>query len=287
MLGCSLSVLNAYLAFNNFQRIQYNITVQKENSRIRADISGALQDLTEMETAQRGYLLTGNARYLQPYDTSEGAIRNHLASLRSGLANGGGRESFLVTELETLSNSKQAEMRKTIDLRQQGYRLRAFKIVDTDEGKEYMDKARQVVSALSDAESSRSEALSRATDTSVQNAFGIVLTANLFSLALALVVFGLVYGRMRELEHDLAKRMNTLQNLELQLNKMVSVLSGEADGVISTLQRNVGALLQKYGGFLPRQGHECAEEMEQGATQMERIRQNLLADLKLSLSADK
>lgn len=288
MLGMlAVIVLNGYLAFNNFRRIQNNIAIQRESSGIRADISGVLQDLTEMETAQRGYLLTGNSRYLLPYDTAEGAIRKHLASLRSGLATRGGRERFLVTELETLSNSKQAEMRRTIDLRQQGYRLRAFMIVDTNEGKEYMDTARQVVSALSDAESSRSEVLSKAMDTSVQNAFGIVLTANLCCLVLALVLFGLLHGRMQELEHDLAKRMDTSQNLELRLNNMVSVLSGEADGVISNLQRNVGALLQNYGGFLPRQGHECAEEIEQAAIQMKRIRQDLLANLELSLSADK
>jgi hypothetical protein len=36
-------------------------------------------------------------------------------------------------------------------------------------------------------------------------------------------------------------------------------------------------LLENYGGFLPRQGHEYAEQMKEAAAQMERLRQDLVA----------
>ena len=58
------------------------------------------------------------------------------------------------SKLESLAASKQAEMERTISLRQQGYRRRAFNLVDTNEGRDYMDEARRLLSSLSSAESS-------------------------------------------------------------------------------------------------------------------------------------
>jgi hypothetical protein len=34
--------------------------------------------------------------------------------------------------------------------------------------------------------------------------------------------------------------------------------------------------LQNYGGFLPRQGHEYAEQIKEASAQMERLRQDLV-----------
>jgi hypothetical protein len=39
---------------------------------------------------------------------------------------------------------------------------------------------------------------------------------------------------------------------------------------------NSRLLLENYGGFLPRQGHEYAEQMNEAAAQMELLRQDLV-----------
>ncbi len=55
-----------------------------------------------------------------------------------------------------------------------------------------------------------------------------------------------------------------------------SALSGQARFSITALNTNSRLLLENYGGFLPRQGHEYAEQMKEAATQMERLRQDLV-----------
>jgi CHASE3 domain sensor protein len=105
-----------------------------ESSAIQADLSGVVRDVTDMETSQRGYLLTGNPAYLQPYAAAKGRIEMDFASLRAGLSNRTQRERSLESQLESLATSKQAVMERSISLRQQGYRRRSFKLVDTDEG---------------------------------------------------------------------------------------------------------------------------------------------------------
>ncbi|MGA8685383.1 MAG: hypothetical protein WB623_13300, partial [Candidatus Sulfotelmatobacter sp.] len=42
------------------------------------------------------------------------------------------------------------------------------------------------------------------------------------------------------------------------------------------IEENARLLLQNYGGFLPRQGHEYAEQIREASAQMERLRQDLV-----------
>jgi len=54
-----------------------------------------LRDLTDMETGQRGYLLTADASYLQPYSEAKARIEKDFSSIRSGLAHRPEREQSL------------------------------------------------------------------------------------------------------------------------------------------------------------------------------------------------
>src|SRR5437879_1304612 len=144
---------NAYLAVNHLKRVQRIAALTLESSTIQAELSNVLKDLTDMETGQRGYLLTGDPAYLQPYTDAQGRIETDFVRLRAGLVNRTQREQSLESRLEPLTRSKYAEMERSISLRQRGYRHRSFMLVDTNEGKDYMDEIRRIVSSLSSSES--------------------------------------------------------------------------------------------------------------------------------------
>src|SRR6476661_6306737 len=78
---------NAYLAVNHSRQMQHIAARTLESSTIQADISSVLKDLTDMETGQRGYLLTGNPSYLQPYTDARSRIGTDFSGLHVGLAN--------------------------------------------------------------------------------------------------------------------------------------------------------------------------------------------------------
>src|ERR1700721_1417610 len=121
--------VNSYLAFRHLERIQQSDSLTQESSDSKATVAAVLQDLTDMETGQRGYLLTEDSSYLQPYTDAKGRIGTDFSGLRVGLANRPEREQSLESQIESLANSKQAEMERSISLRQQGYRRRAFLLV--------------------------------------------------------------------------------------------------------------------------------------------------------------
>jgi len=266
---------NAYLAVNHLKQMQHIAARTLESSTIQADISSVLKDLTNMETGQRGYLLTGNPSYLQPYTEAKGRIGTDFAGLRAGLANR--EESEQESQLESLASSKQAEMERSITLRQQGYRHRAFMLVDSNEGMEYMDRARGLLSSLSVAEANNSARLDREKSTSLSRALVETIVANLCLIGLTACLFGLVRYHGQVLEQETAKSKQALAVRDLQLEKLTFALSNQARSKTSAIEANARLLLDNYGGFLPRQGHEYAEQIKEASIQMEQLRQDLVA----------
>lgn len=272
----ALIAWNAYLAVHHLRRVQKVSALTVESSGIQAKLSAVLKDLTDMETGQRGFLLTGNTAYLQPYTDAQATIGTDFGSLRVGLSNRTQSERSMESQLESLATSKRAEMERAINLRQQGYRHRAFKLVDTDEGKSYMDQIRRIASSLSFSESSNFTTLNREKTAALKRAFSGIIVSNLILLALAICAFALIRHYARRLTKEAAQSRNELAVRNLQLERLVAALSGQARSNMVALNLNSRLLLENYGAFLPRQGHEYAEQMKEAAAEMELLRQDLI-----------
>lgn len=269
--------LNAFFAVSRLKQVQQTATLALESSSIQADISAVLRDLTNMETGQRGFLLTDNSEYLQPYTEGKGKIEADLTRLRGALAGSPAKERDQVAKLDELIQSKQAEIDKSIRLRQQDFRLRAFKLIATNEGMGYMQSLRIILNSLSTTEATRFAALDKDRSAILNEALRKTWMANLVLLLLTAFLFGLIHYYGRGLEHEAAKSRRGLAVRDLQLGKLTSALSNQARSNTSSIAANAALLLQNYGGFLPRQGHEYAEQIKEASAQMERLRQDLVA----------
>jgi CHASE3 domain sensor protein len=267
---------NAYLAVNHLRQTQKIAALTLESSKIQASISGVLRDLTDMETGQRGYLLTGNPSYLQPYTDAKARIGTDFAGIRAGLADRAESERSLVSQLEALAASKQAEMERSISWRQQGYRHRAFMLVDSNEGMEYMDKARELLSSLSAAEAGSFARFDSEMNASLSRAFAKTIVVNVCLLALTVLLFVLVRYHGQALEQEVAQSRQELAVRDLQLEKLTFALSNQARSKTSAIENSARLLLENYGGFLPRQGHEYAEQIKEASAEMEQLRQDLV-----------
>jgi CHASE3 domain sensor protein len=267
---------NAYLAVNHLKRVQKIATITLESSALQATLATVLKDVTDMETGQRGYLLTGNPAYLQPYTDAKSRIGTDFVSLRAGFADRTRSEQSQESQLESLARSKQAEMERSITLRQQGYRRRSFNLVDTDEGKHYMDEIRSIASSLSSAESGNLARFDTEKIVGLKRVWSVTIIANSVLLVLAVGLFWLIRYHERLLGEEASQSRTELVMRDLQLEKLTSALSGQARFDLIAMTTNSRLLLENYGSFLPRQGHEYAEQMNETAAQMERLRQDLV-----------
>jgi CHASE3 domain sensor protein len=272
----ALMAWNAFLSVKRLNDTQNMAARMLEHSALRASISSVLKDLTDMETGQRGFLLTGDSSYLQPYLDARARIAADLSDLRTKVAGKGEQESSVQSQLQSLTTSKQAEMERTIDLRQRGYRHRAFKLVDSNEGMEYMDSARKLLASLAAEQTSSVVSFERERNNRVRNAFVEAIAVSSGLLILTASLFGLARRHVRVLEQEAAQSKRELAARDLQLARLTSVLSNQARSKTSAIEANARLLLQTYGGFLPRHGHQCAEEIQEASAQMEQLRQELV-----------
>jgi CHASE3 domain sensor protein len=270
-----LIVWSGYVVVSHVKQMQRIAALTVQSSVIQAKISSVEKDLTDMEAGQRGYLLTNNPSYLEPYTEAKNRIAADFANLQAGLANRGDHARSLASEVESLANSNQSEMERSIRLRQQGYRRRAFKLVDSNEG---MNNAREHLSSLSVTESSRVARIETDRNAGLRQVLKETIIANLALLALVACLFVLVRYHGRVLEQEAAQSVQQLASQDSQLRRFMSVLSSEARSKTSAIEANIRLLLQEYGGFLPRHAHKCAEQIREASAQLEQLRQDLVGD---------
>ena len=107
----------------------------------RSDVNKLLQSMLDAETGQRGYLLTGNETYLEPYDKAVATVQTKLDSLRMRFMDApADMQEFAL--LSRQISRKLAEMELSLRLRRQGNEDAWKFILNTDVGKEHMEAIR-------------------------------------------------------------------------------------------------------------------------------------------------
>ena len=107
-----------------------------------------MSSLKDAETGQRGYLLTGDEAYLQPYHLAQGALQRYMAQLKE-LTDGNAVQRRLVLQIDDLHREKLRELSDTIETRRQRGDEAALALIRTDSGRAIMDRIRDQASDLS------------------------------------------------------------------------------------------------------------------------------------------
>ncbi|BBK43696.1 histidine kinase [Allostella vacuolata] len=107
----------------------------------RAATSGLLTLMQYAETGQRGYLITQEAAYLEPYELARSRVPEQLGRLRALFA-GHPAELATLDEIGGKVDAKMAELAESIALVQAGRTAEAVELVRTDRGKAVMDSLR-------------------------------------------------------------------------------------------------------------------------------------------------
>src|SRR5439155_1434528 len=79
-----------------------------------AQLEAVLSTLKDAETGQRGYLLTGDERYLDPYEKGVANVRDRLMKVKALTADNL-VQSRHVEALEKLTDDKFEELRRTVN----------------------------------------------------------------------------------------------------------------------------------------------------------------------------
>jgi len=114
---------------------------------IRREAFTVVSSIQAAESSQRGYLITLDQPYLEPYRSTVAAIDSEFAGLRE-LAQSRPEYADDIEALAARVKNKLAELDETIDLAQGGHVEEALAVVRTDRGKVAMDAVNDAASAL-------------------------------------------------------------------------------------------------------------------------------------------
>jgi CHASE3 domain sensor protein len=112
-----------------------------------------LTSITDAETGQRGYLLTGRDQYLEPYESALRRLDTHIAKLDTLAGENSGRKREVDRLLE-LVNARLVALRQTIRVQAAEGRDKAMRGLVTDQNKNLMDDVRSHFNRLKARESS-------------------------------------------------------------------------------------------------------------------------------------
>ncbi len=130
--------------------------VDASNELIKA--TETLRDtLVNAETGQRGYVLTGDERYLEPYHAALGRLDEEIKTLKGMIQEGKQHHETNVTFAVNSIRLELDELKDGIVLRKEKGFDAAVALILTHRGRTFMDDIRASLGAVSDAESANLE----------------------------------------------------------------------------------------------------------------------------------
>jgi signal transduction histidine kinase len=114
---------------------------------VRAQLTRILSLVQSAETGQRGYLLTGRAAYLEPYDRGNAELPLTLDHFRD-LVSDNPQQTQPLRKLRDLISAKLDELRSTVETYKAGNRDAALALVDNDGGLRLMQEIRDQIAAM-------------------------------------------------------------------------------------------------------------------------------------------
>ena len=218
-IGATLLVaLGAAMSFWTVQQIKEAAAARNQSYKVIRGAEDLLSALTGAETGTRGFLLTGDAVFLQPYETQHKQISGQLKALRN------------ITALETtkvhldalipLVAAKLAGMSRIIELRQDNQIGAAIAAVSSGEGRKLMDAIRVEIADSIQLEEGLLARRDAGFENSMRNLFVAITTASFLALIYALT-FAYMMRRYNVRTIKSAVHLETLRLLDVQeaLNK--------------------------------------------------------------------
>jgi PAS domain S-box-containing protein len=243
-----LLVLGGGLSAWTFRQLEAATEARKITREIISSADDLLSALIDAETGQRGYLLTGDEAFLQPYLAVRDSISGQLLKLRQ-LASVSAAQKHL-DAIAPLIDAKLAYLSRNIELRRRHDLTAALVNVRSSQGRELMDTIRAEMRSFSQIEEGAMAQHEAAFQSNMRRLFIFIITSSLFTLLCAVAFAWLFYRgtqqRLKNLVHLETRHLLEIQeetnkqlqqtNATLQVSeeKFAVTLNSIGDAVIAT-----------------------------------------------------
>jgi len=242
-------------------------------------------NLQDAETGQRGYMLTGNNEYLEPYNSSLWEIDLELSRLKSLTDDNPLQQGIIQNRLVPLIGKKRTELELSITQFQRSGSEAALTIMKTDQGKLTMDTLRTVIQNIKAQE----EQLQKERTSELEKAYytyNMISFAGLFVIGFTMMIAVLtIRKKSKENRHLMAlevennRKLIRLNEKEVKLRMDISKFMGNAAHDLRSPLNAINSIneLMKMDAYqLSEEHREFLDFISESTSQMSALINNLL-----------
>ncbi len=249
LLGIAFIATLFMVAQTGYQRIHDASEVISAAEERQALLSRYLRLVLDAESAQRGFLLTEDTRYLRGFDPAVRALDPLLTRLIDNLRASGFEEDAARAEaVRMTAGSKVGEMQASLRLYGEVDRAAAVQLLDTDIGQRAMTDLRRQLRELWDAEAVRLAAARAASDRDLRTSRVLLGAASFLSLVLVILI-GALLGR------DMRRRAQETQDLD-QRNRELDRTVQQRTAMLFHLSSSLQKVAEREKAALARELHD-------------------------------
>ncbi|HMI01751.1 MAG TPA: response regulator [Pedobacter sp.] len=226
-LGLSLLILfvSSLASFTSIRNLIKSAELVSHSNEVMTNLDAVISTLKDAETGQRGYLLTGDREFLEPYN---GAKENALDLLTriSVSTNDNAFQQQNSKRLKDIIVGRLSIIERTIEAKDKGETVTVLELIN---GKKYMDAARSVIKTMQGEEKRLLDG--RTSELNRQAGYTPVLI--LIAAAFAVVITLFFYMRVSK---DFNERMKLQEELKLkneEIDNRIEVIRGIAGQISS------------------------------------------------------
>jgi PAS domain S-box-containing protein len=230
LLGAGFAILllalNIALTFHNTRQLNEDNYWVAHTHEVMTGLADVLSLAQDAETGQRGYVITGESRYLEPYNSAINSVNKQVDELEQ-LTSDDPHQQARFPELRKHIAAKLSELAETVALRRNDGFDVAQKVVLADRGKNEMDSVRHIVGEM--VEDEKDLLKSRA-----QKSYRTYIFAVVTGLLSGLSALGAIAAFTVLLNRHLIARAKASAIIAEQGERWRTTLASIGDAVIST-----------------------------------------------------
>jgi len=230
MIGAGLIlavlIINALVSYGATRRLIDHEQQVTHTSKVLAELESVMSTMKDAETGERGYLITGETPFLEPYQEAIGQINGRLERLRQLTADDPNQQA-LIPALERRIADRLDNLKRQIERKKSGASEGVRQVVLSGVGRRQMDDIRRHIAGMQSLENDLLKRQSDETRASGRYAFLTDLVVNLIACALLSSISYIVI-------RDVNERNRAEEALRQQREWLQVTLSSIGDAVIAT-----------------------------------------------------
>jgi len=188
-------------SFRAFRQNQTALEARGHTHELILRANALMSELKDAETKQRGYLLTGDEAFLQPYVMLRDNIASHLDNLRQ--LNVSPTANKPLNALVPLVDAKLSDLGEVIELRRNNDMAGVLTRISDGKGNQLMNAIQTEMRAFIETKQAEQAGNEVTLQLKLRNLFAVIVTASLLTLLFALSFPVLIYRKSQQRTKDL------------------------------------------------------------------------------------